>query len=234
MLFDYRERVRGEELMDDFSITDGRLTRGLTDLRRLNRWLNGYAPVKRALVPLMKAQRQPLEILDVGCGIGDLAVEIVRWSQRQQSRVRVTATDANRATVAVAAENTSRFSQISVSTCDAFALPFADDAFDVVVASQFLHHFSPADAVRILREAARVARIKVIVGDLHRNAVARYGVGALTRVFGFGEMVQYDAPLSVRRGFVRGELAELAEDAGLEAREYWVPLFRWGLAADIN
>lgn len=234
MLFDYGERARGQELMDDFSVTDGRLTRGLSELRKLNRLLNGYGPVKRSLVPLLQGASDPLRVLDIGCGIGDLAVEIVHWSQHLGVEVSVTATDANPATVEVAANYTSSFSQISVAQCDAFALPFGENAFDVVVASQFLHHFVAADAVRVLREAARVARSKVIVSDLHRNALARLGVSALTRVMGFGEMVRYDAPISVRRGFVRGELATLAGQAGMAANEYWVPLFRWGLCADVN
>lgn len=234
MLFDYGERARGQELMDDFSVTDSRLTRGLSELRKLNRLLNGYGPVKRSLVPILQGASGPLQVLDIGCGIGDLAIEIVRWSQQVGVDVSVTATDANPATVEVAADNTSSFSQIAVAECDAFALPYDDSAFDVVVASQFLHHFVAADAIRVLREAARAARVKVIVSDLHRNALARIGVSALTRVLGFGEMVRYDAPVSVRRGFIRGELATLARQAGMEAEEYWVPLFRWGLCADVN
>ena len=236
MLFDFRARAVGDELMDDFEIVDNRLRRALFELPRLNRVLGGYRPVRSALGALLRELR-PISVLDLGTGIGDLPVRIVDWAHRAGSTAVITATDANPATVAHATSWLNARSPlpagsaITVRQADAMRLPFADDAFDVVTASQLLHHFSDADITRVLSEMGRVARHRVIVSDLHRNGLAWLGIILVTNRPGFGRMVRSDGPLSVRKGFVRGELERLAAAAGLEGRVRWHPMFRWSLTA---
>lgn len=228
--------------MDDFSITDERLAEALEGLRRINRWLGGYAALRTALGPLVQKARarpgcRPLRLLDLGTGAADAPEHLVRWADAQGVRLEVAGVDANPATVAYARAALDRRlpphlrGRVRVETADALALPYADDAFDAVLASLFLHHFDGEAAVALLREMQRVGRRGLVVNDLHRHVLAYYGIRALTAVLPTPEMVRHDAPLSVRRGFRRAELVALAEQAGLEAAAVrWRWAFRWVLS----
>jgi hypothetical protein len=90
--------------------------------------------------------------------------------------------------------------------------------------SLFLHHLQDRDAVRVLRELARVARVGLVVSDLARSRlglVLAFGAGrAVTR----SRVVHVDSVKSVRAAFTRDELAAMASEAGLNGanvREIW-------------
>ena len=66
---------------------------------------------------------------------------------------------------------------------DARALPFADDAFDAVVAMRFLFHVAdPGDRRAILSELARVARLAVVVQVRDRRNAKQAGRWLRARV----------------------------------------------------
>jgi SAM-dependent methyltransferase len=234
----FAERLHAEELMDDFSITDDRLLRALDELRWVNRLLGGYATTMRVLAPYLEARRgRAVRLLDLGAGIGDYAEHIVRWADRRGLDVSVTAVDANPVTVAHARRTLDRRlpprlrARIHVAVEDALALPYADDAFDVVMAAMFMHHFRAKDAVSLVREMNRVARDGILVNDLHRHPLAYYGILVPARLLPVSPMFRHDAPVSVLRGFRRADLEAVARDAGLDAyriRRHWA--FRWSLS----
>lgn len=220
--------------MDDFSIADRRLERALEDLRWANRWLGGYATSLSALRP---ALCDGMTLLDLGTGVADFPEELVRWADRRGCEVEVVAVDANPATVQYARAALDRRlparlrSQIRVEVGDALHLPYGDESFDVVLAALFLHHLDEEEAVCLLREMQRLARKGLAVHDLHRHPVAYYGLRAIGALTQASEMFRHDGPISVLRGFRRGELRSLAEAAGLDCftiRWHWA--FRWILS----
>ena len=62
---------------------------------------------------------------------------------------------------------------------DGRSLPWPDRSFDVVHASLLVHHLEPPEALAFLREAARVARLGVVVNDLVRARHHRLGARVL-------------------------------------------------------
>jgi len=232
---DFSQRAQGEEMMDDFAITDGRLTRALGDLRWVNRWLGGHRAAQSVLAPLLRRTGK-LRIVDLGSGGADYPEHVVRWAHRQGLEADVVAVDANPQTVSHAQSAlddrlpAAMRDRVEVACADALDLPYDDDAFDVAVAALFLHHFHGEEAVTLLREMDRVARRGILVNDLHRHPLAYYGVRALGTVTQASAMFRHDGPLSVLRGFRRAELEELAAAAGLRgARVHWRWAFRWVL-----
>jgi ubiquinone/menaquinone biosynthesis C-methylase UbiE len=206
------------------------------DLRWVNRWLGGHAATGAVLDPLFEAAER-LRILDVGTGGGDVPVDLVRRGAARGCRVEVVGLDADPTAVAAArARLDGRFGaegrgRIRLVEGDARSLPFTDGAFDVSTTTLVLHHFHGPAAPAVLREMDRVARLGIVVNDLHRHRLAHAGIYLLTRLLGMDPMVQADAPLSVRRGFRRRELAALARQAGLaSARIRWHWAFRWTLS----
>ena len=91
-------------------------------------------------------------ILDVGCGSGALARALV---------------DAAGPSKRITAEGLERLVRggepIKVHAYDEIIIPFADNAFDVVILADVLHH--EQDPNRLMRECARVGRRLLIIKD---------------------------------------------------------------------
>lgn len=218
-------RVYADERMDDMSIRDERLEAALHELRYVNRYLGGYRALRKALGPIYDDSAAPVTVLDLGCGICDNADRMVRWGEAAGVTVRVTAIDANPATVSYADKYldstlpTALRDRVGVILGDAQALAYDTDAFHVVTASLFLHHFDDDGCVQLLSEMSRIGSRGVVVNDLHRHLLAYAGIRAISALLPVSPMFRHDGPLSVRRAFRPRELAALAAEAGLpEAR----------------
>ena len=210
---DFAQRTHTDEMMDDFAITDRRLTQALDEIRLVNRFLGGYAASMAVLAPFLKQRAgRPCRVLDVGTGSADFPEYLVRWADRHGADVEVVGVDVNPATVDYArAALDQRLParlrpRVRVEVGDALAQPYDDGAFDITHAAMFMHHFKPDAAAALLREMSRTSRHGLVVNDLHRHPLGYYGIWALTRAFPVSPMFRHDAPLSVLRGFQKNEL----------------------------
>jgi len=242
-MISFQTRTDEDELMDDFSITDIRLTSALEELRTVNRFLGGYDTTMAVLAPWLKVRSQtnskPIRILDLGTGIADFPEYIVSWAAQQSPPIdlELVAIDANPATVDYARQSLSKrlpealSSKIRVEVADALALPYDDGEFDVAMGAMFLHHFAEERAIAIVHSMNRVSKGGILINDLHRHPLAYYSFYTLSRLFQASEMVQNDGPVSVLRGFCGPELETIAQKAGLQdftVRWRWP--FRWLLS----
>jgi len=205
------------------------LAANLRDIAFANARLGGTAPVVRA-VRRFDAPR--LSLLDVGSGAGDVALALARDAARRGVELRVTCLDHSDQMLALARTATGGTDTFSFVRADGGALPFADDAFDVVTCTLALHHFDPDDARAMLRELRRVARVAPVVCDLRRSALG-FALTWLWSRTSRNRLTRHDAPLSVRRSYTPGEALALARRAGWRAphvrRE---PFFRMTLTDD--
>ncbi|MDX9974685.1 MAG: methyltransferase domain-containing protein [FCB group bacterium] len=153
---------------------------------------------------------------------------------RSQGRLRLIGMDRSRPAIADARGHLAKTAiegadgELSFVAGDALRLPFADRSVDVAVCSLLLHHFDPGQAVGLLREAARVARHAVVIGDLNRSAVAWVLTWVVTRLMSRSRYFHVDGPRSVRAAYRPAEAGGLAEEAGLAGATV-VPVFpfRW-------
>lgn len=208
------------------------IERALGDLRWVNRRLGGTRALLRGVDPFLEClgPDEPLDLLDVGAGGGELALAIASHARRRGRRARVTAVDRDAVSASSARRAAEGRPDISVVRADAFALPFGDGAFHLVAASLLLHHFAHREAVDLLRRLRRVARLGVVVNDLVRDPVPWLFIWAAARLTRRSPMFVHDAPLSVLRGFTRRELLAVARDAGDAApRVFRTWPYRWVL-----
>jgi SAM-dependent methyltransferase len=237
MIPSFKIRTDTDELMDDFSITDERLTTALEQLRYVNRFLSGYSTSMAVLAPFLRSRsHQTTRILDLGTGIADFPEYIVKWSAAQSPAisVEIVAIDANPVTVDYARGALKQRlpeqlqSKIHVEVADALALPYADRSFDLVMGAMFLHHFAQGNAIAIIKSMQRISRCGILINDLHRHPLAYLGIYALTHLLPASPMMRNDGPLSVLRGFKYSELKAIAQGAGLSPFSlYWRLPFRW-------
>jgi ubiquinone/menaquinone biosynthesis C-methylase UbiE len=201
---DFSVRSNETELMDDLSRPDSEFADAYSELTATNRYLGGVHAIERFL-PDVRPEEM-LTVLDVasgGCDVGEALAK--------RRNCRIVSLDLNPRGLKLA-------ERTAPVVGDAVQLPFADNAFDVVICSLFFHHLMNSDCVRVFGEMWRVARRMVIVNDLHRNRVAHASIRILAALFSRSSMFRNDAPASVRRAFRPSELLAIAEQAGIPAR----------------
>ena len=146
------------------------------------------------------------QVLDVGCGPGALAAELV-------SRVGADAVSAVEPSASFAAATRERLPGVDVRLSPAEQLPFPDGAFDAAMA-QLVVHFM-ADPVTGLREMGRVTRPGGLVAACVWDHAG--GRGPLTAFWSAVRELDPAAPdESGLAGVREGHLAELFAQAGLD------------------
>jgi SAM-dependent methyltransferase len=210
------KRSREKEMMDlpekprDLFVDD------LRNLRRFNRYLGGSRSVIKGLESLIRAKNVTrLSILDVGTGSADIPKAIVRWARGKAIDVKIVAVELDAIAAREALIQTQDYSEITVIRGDGAETPFHGGKFDVVIASQLLHHFSESDIVAMLRTWSGLAREAVLISDLVRHRLAYHGIGLISRLLTRNVMTRVDAPLSVLRSYTLREWRELLQRAGI-------------------
>jgi SAM-dependent methyltransferase len=211
-------RVLQPEILDTLPWEEARAS--LADLVRINRRWGGYSSLRKLIDETIPAG-EDFTLLDVGAASGDMGERF----RQQRPGAKVTSLD---------------YLESHLTSCaglrvagDAFALPFSPRSFDYVFCSQFLHHFSDADVVRLLAGFAKVARKRVLVLDLFRNPLPYVFISSTQRLLGWHPVTVHDGKISVEAAFRPRELAALAAQAGLvdpRVRTF-VPAFRIALWA---
>jgi hypothetical protein len=186
----------------------------VADSYRMLREMNGLfllsEPFKRRFPTWLGRERcRSLSILDLGGGDGSLGAELTAWARKRGWDWQVTNLDIN--TQAMRLNPSGRFIAGS-----ALALPFRDNSFDIVMASQMAHHLGSDDEVcRHFSEAWRVTKDLLLLNDLHRNVVLYCIVWVLVRLHGYPEHFCSDGVVSVLRSWRVGEWRALAARAGI-------------------
>jgi SAM-dependent methyltransferase len=196
----------------------------LVDLGQVN-WLTfSYRPTLSfldRLIAVTKTQ-EPLRIVDVGSGGGDMLRCVERWAKRRGIAVVLTGMDLNPYAARAAREFTSAPSEIAWSTGDAFAYA---GPVDVVLSSLFTHHLEEAEIVRFLAWSEAVARRGWFVNDLCREVTPYKLFGAFAKVMRWHRFVQHDGPVSFRRSFREDDWERMIHAAGIAVAD--VRLERW-------
>jgi SAM-dependent methyltransferase len=204
------KRSEEKEMMDLPGNPPRLLEEDLANLRALNHYLGGYRSVLRGVQRLIHQRSLSyFSLLDIGTGSGDIPARLAEWARTRGLGAEFTALEGEPVSIAAAASQTRHYPEIKLVRGDGLAPPFQAASFDFVLASQFLHHFSEAHIVTLLRTWSGIARRAIIVSDLVRHPLAYYGIRSLTRLFTRNVMTLTDAPLSVQRAFTVAEWREL-------------------------
>ncbi len=212
----FRRRSTQVEFFDLPDLAEAETATAFSSLDRLNRIFQIEQPFASVLPRwLGPARCEQLRILDVGAGTGLLGRKLSAWATRHGWRWEFTNLDFNR--LALKAGGATR-----AVAGSAFALPFAENTFDLVVASQMTHHLTDAEVLAHLREAWRVTNDAVFICDLHRNVGLYLLLWLTTRLMVVTQQVRDDALISVKRGFHLDDWRQLIQPAGLTNARVWV------------
>ncbi len=240
----------GVEVLDDPDADPALVRRMLTDITRTNRWLGGAHAVRVGLKHLLHSvpPGTSLRLLDVGTGAGDLPRAAAHYCETVHVNLQGVGIERPREAARLAHEQ----GLPTVVACGS-ALPFGPATgdrrqattataswsrhaspvtrrccdVDIVLISQLLHHFDDDAAVELIREAARVARLGVILTDLRPMHGAAQGFRLAGLVLGLHRVTVTDGVVSMARGRPARTLAHLAHRAGAtELLAHDLPLAR--------
>jgi 2-polyprenyl-3-methyl-5-hydroxy-6-metoxy-1,4-benzoquinol methylase len=226
MTIDLSKRNYQKELLDRDDIPFGDIRRNMFELDVINTWLGGHAISISGLRRLLSG-RKDVRICEIGCGGGDNLRALVRWCHKKHIRIHVTGIDHNVHCIEVAKERW-KDGEAQWIHSDYRHVTFGREKPDIIFSSLFCHHFTDEELVFQLRWMEANAGAGWFINDLHRHYLAYQSIRWLTKWFSGSYLVKNDAPLSVLRGFTRGEWQELLRLAGIDgSRIQWKWAFRW-------
>jgi trans-aconitate methyltransferase len=198
----------------------------LRSLEQVNRWLRGYRPTLAWLDCLPRKPHEPLHIVDVGSGGGDLLRQIAGWARRRGLAVRLTGIDLNPYAARAAAEFTPKDLDIAWLTGDAL-LYRPDKPIDVVVSSLLTHHLENEEIIAFLRWMEATAQAGWFINDLERSERTSRMFGWMAATARWHPFVAHDGPVSFRRAFRKQDWMRLLAAAQLPQEavtvEHWRP-----------
>jgi ubiquinone/menaquinone biosynthesis C-methylase UbiE len=214
----FNERSHELERIDTGDYTQEEYETFLREIAFVNRYLGDGRAVKKTLLSEIETlDLREINVLDVGCGSGELLRMIAKFARRTRRKARLTGLDLNPISSRVTRSASSAFPEIASVQGDAFVLPFADSTFDYAISSLFFHHLTNDQIIRVLDEMRRVAIRGIVVIDLHRDPVPYLAYKMFCLAFGVSRLVKDDGLLSIQRGFRINELENIANAAGVRS-----------------
>jgi 2-polyprenyl-3-methyl-5-hydroxy-6-metoxy-1,4-benzoquinol methylase len=203
--------------MDDPSLSAEEHAHALKGLARVHR-LTGTSSRLWKCIRQHRNEARKFVVMDVGCGDGLLLLQLYSLASNEGIELELHACDFSQRAIEMAQEAAnSKGIRLSTHQVDITqdALPVRAD---LVICSLFLHHFEDQQVIGILKKLRAAAGHLLLVEDLLRSKLGYLlcwiGVHALTR----SRIVHVDGLLSVRAGFTKPEISQLAQESGLAGR----------------
>jgi ubiquinone/menaquinone biosynthesis C-methylase UbiE len=223
----FNTRILLPEIMDQPGVEQNEIHKALEELETINKLLGGYHVIFNALEKI-DWTIQPVSILDLGCGGGDLLRAIAKWARHKKRKVLLTGMDMNPVMTEFARKKSASFPEIQFITLNVFDERLLEFIPDVTMNSLFCHHFDNEELIELVSRMVRISKRAVIINDLHRHWFAYYSIKMIARLFSKTYLVKYDGPLSVARSLTRSEWKRIFSKAGIRNyRLKWMWAWRW-------
>ncbi|MBT1004068.1 methyltransferase domain-containing protein [Paenarthrobacter sp. DKR-5] len=191
------------------------LARTYAQFRLVNRPIARWRTIYRKWLRPAMVPGRPCSLLDVGCGGGDVAFDLVRWAARDGIELAVTAIDPDERALAF---STAHPQAGAVTFRRATSADLVKEAatFDFVVSNHVLHHLGDAELTGLLADSKQLCRRLALHNDIERSPAAYllFFLGALPFR---GSFIRRDGLTSIRRSYTVQEL-ERAAPEGWSAR----------------
>jgi len=234
---DFSVRSYQKELLDRDDIPFADIKQNMKELDFINAKLGGHKITLEGIKSMIKRMKktsngnnQRLSILEIGCGGGDNLRVIKKYCEKRNINVQLSGVDINPHCIEFARSRKENEGIEFISSDYKLIDPIPQP--DIIFNSLFCHHFTDNEMTEILTWMKQHSTVGFFINDLHRHPLAYYSIKWLTGLFSKSYMVKNDAPLSVLRGFKRGELETFNVQCSiLNAQLKWKWAFRWLLIA---
>jgi len=219
------------EIMDNLSMEGEMLRKTLDQIAAINKWLGGNKATIQGLHTLLMSAPagSTISIIDLGCGSGDMLRAVAEYGRKNNYIFKLTGIDANEFTVNYARKLSANYPEIRYLKMDVLADAFSEPAYDIALATLFLHHFKNEEIERMLGSLAEKASTGIVINDLHRSRTAWY-LFRFISIFISNPMVRKDGAISVLRGFKKKELVNMSKkikDTTSSIHWKWAFRYQW-------
>jgi 2-polyprenyl-3-methyl-5-hydroxy-6-metoxy-1,4-benzoquinol methylase len=229
----FQHRDQSKEILDDLEIQGAAVSQNLKELDIINTFLGGNGISVSALKKVIHTKKNKTHwtIADLGCGSGQLMLEMNQLLKKHQLTSSFTGMDANPFIVQYAQKHCASDTCIKIIQHNVLQDTLTE-TYDVIHASLFLHHFTESELVQLLKKIKDHTSVALVINDLHRHPIAYYAIKLLTHWFSKSYLVKNDAALSVAKGFTKTEWEEILQLAGYKQYKIkWVWAFRHQIIA---
>ena len=208
-----------KEIMDRADADPDRLHRTLRQFR----WINFLFSASRTLLrehvfsTMMRDPARRYTLLDVGAGGCDIAIWAAREARRRGLTLDITAMDNDPRILPVASLAVREYPEIRIIEGNALDLG-QRGPFDFIFSNHFLHHLGWEEIAVFLRQVLDRTRIAFVMNDLKRSRWAYLGCTVFLGLGTRRSFAFHDGRMSIRRGFLPGELRDFAERNFPDAR----------------
>src|SRR6476661_8863959 len=227
-MFTSAKRSYQKELLDSSDIPFSDIMRNMQELEFINRYLGGHAITLDGVNRLINDydDRQPIKIVEMGCGGGDNLNAIQKWALKKDIPVSLTGIDINEECIQYASSR-NKSGTIRFIHSDYRLVDFQEKP-DILFSSLFCHHFTDVELVDMFIYMYHNSSLGFFINDLHRHTIAFHMIKWLTQLFSSSYLVKNDAPLSVSRGFTKKDWELLLKKANITTYSCeWKWAFRW-------
>jgi 2-polyprenyl-3-methyl-5-hydroxy-6-metoxy-1,4-benzoquinol methylase len=178
-------------------------------------WINALFSASRRLLrehffPMMDQDpKRVYTLLDVGAGGCDIALWAAREARNRGLKLNITALDNDPRILPIASKAVRDCPEIRI--VEGNALDFSElGSFDFIFSNHLLHHLDWDEISIFLRQVLARTRLGFVMNDLKRSRWAYLGCTVLLGLTARRSFAFHDGRLSIRRGFLPGELRDFA------------------------
>ncbi len=221
-----QHRCYQKELLDDDSIPFADIKQNLRELDIINASLGGHRITLKGFQTLLSKQKQ-IHVCEIGCGGGDNLLSIYNWCKNKHVNVTFTGIDLKEECIQFAETKTELQTCTTWIKSDYKKVVFEEKPH-IIFSSLFCHHFTDEELITQLQWMQQQATLGFFINDLQRHPLAYYSIKILTQLFSKSYLVKNDAPLSVKRGFIKNEWKNLFAKANITSYQIqWQWAFRY-------
>ncbi len=238
MFKSFKTRSEEAEIIDDFSLEGEAIEATYKSIEGVNTWLGGNLVLLNSLkkaIRFLGLEHKSVQLVDLGCGSGDGMVALARWARKNKLDLTIKGYDANPFVVNLARRNGASFSNISIEIADIFSEQCDLSGVDLATFNLCLHHFTDTEIKELLEKCKSSGVKAIIINDLHRHWLA-YGLFyVVCFLFRVPEIPKKDGLLSIKKGFKKDELSQMAKSIGSSTYDLkWKWAFRFRLLIFLN
>lgn len=199
------------EIMDDPNCDPLLLERTYERFPVVNRFIGGWGKIYQRLLKPMLAQSLQPRLLDIGCGGGDIAIDLTRRALADGIDISTVGIDPDSRAVEfarrAAAELNLSTQAIDFQETDSAQLRDTGAEFDVVISNHLMHHLDDAQLNAVVEDSLALSRGIVVHADIRRSALASALFGIASLPLAPGSLIRKDGLMSIRRSYTPLELA---------------------------
>lgn len=187
---------------------------------RINRLLSGWDSIYRNRIrPVLLKKNEKANLLDIGCGGGDILKKLNQWCKRDGFDVAFTGIDPDERSFEYV--NSLEWPEnISFRQVDSTKLVGENQIFDIVISNHLMHHLTSSELQAVCRDAAALSTDLVIFSDIERSDIGYALFSTIAPLLFRKSYIVQDGLISIQRSFQKHELQKAVPDHWSVERQF--------------